>query len=209
MAELATYRHGRVPRDLRRRQVVAVATDLFAEAGFAGASMDELARRVGVSKPVIYDLVGSKEELFTVVTDRFATELGDRVVIGVTSEVEPQDRFRAGAVAFFTFVAEHRDAWETLGATGPTPFNAGLDEIRRRQTELVGLMLTEWFSRSGGDPGPDTADTVDLAAHAVNGAFEAVAVWWRDHPDRGPDELARTVTDLVGPGLDVLASRRR
>ncbi len=201
-AELAEYRHGRVPRELRRRQVIAVATDLFAEVGFAGASMDELARRVGVSKPVIYDLVGSKEDLFTTVTDVFAKDLGDRLIVAVTQEDDPQDRMRAGGVAFFTFVAEHRGAWETLGAVGATPFNAGIDEIRRRQTELVGLMLAEWFVRAGSTPVPDT---VDLAAHAVNGAFEAAAVWWKDHPDRTPEELADLVTALVGPGLDLLA----
>jgi AcrR family transcriptional regulator len=201
-AELAEHRHGRVPRELRRRQVVAVATELFTEVGFAGASMDELARRVGVSKPVIYDLVGSKDELFTIVTDVFAKDLGDRVIIAVTGQEDPQDRMRAAAVEFFRFVAEHRGAWETLGATGGTPFNAGIDEIRRRQAELVRVMLTEWSVRAGGSPEPGA---LDLAAHAVNGAFEAAAAWWGDHTDRTPEDLAAMVTLLLGPGLDRLA----
>jgi AcrR family transcriptional regulator len=204
-AELAEHRHGRVPRDLRRRQVVSVATELFAEVGFAGASMDELARRVGVSKPVIYDLVGSKEQLFTIVTDSFARELGDRIVAAVVDADEPRAQFRAGAVAFFGFVAEQRDAWATLGATGTGTVHEGLDEIRRRQAELVALLLAEWFRRTAGDADPTD---VDLAAHTVNGAFEAAAAWWRDHPDRSPTELASFVTDLVVPGLDALAVRR-
>ena len=204
-AELAGHRHGRVPRDLRRRQVVSVATELFAEVGFTGASMDELARRVGVSKPVIYDLVGSKEQLFSTVTDSFARELGDRIVAAVVDADEPRAQFRAGAVAFFTFVAEQRDAWVTLGATGTASVHAGLDGVRRRQADLVALLLAEWFRRSAGEA--DQGD-VDLAAHVVNGAFEAAAVWWRDHPDRSPADLASFVTDLVVPGLDALAARR-
>jgi AcrR family transcriptional regulator len=204
-AELAGYRHGRVPRDLRRRQVVAVATELFAEVGFAGASMDELARRVGVSKPVIYDLVGSKEQLFGLVTDSFSRELGDRIVAAVVAADEPRAQFRAGAAAFFTFVAEQRDAWSTLGATGTGSDHAGLDEVRRRQADLVALLLAEWFRRAAGEADPVD---VDLAAHTVNGAFEAAAVWWRDHPERPPADLASFVTDLVVPGLDALAGRR-
>jgi len=55
-AEVAKHRRGRVPRALRRRQLLAQAHGLFVEFGYSGASMDELARRVGVSKPEIFEL---------------------------------------------------------------------------------------------------------------------------------------------------------
>ena len=206
--ELAAHRHGRVPRDLRRRQVVEVASALFAEAGFAGASMDELARRVGVSKPVIYDLVGSKEELFTVVTDRFAKELGDRVLLAVTGgDLDDRRRLEAGATAFFEFVAEREGAWAALGVAGAGPPAQGLDEVRRRQAELVTALLAEWFRRGAERTGRDAPDgaTVEALAHALNGAFEAVAIWWRTHRDRTPQDLARLVADLAGPGLERFA----
>ncbi|MBM4363784.1 MAG: helix-turn-helix transcriptional regulator, partial [Deltaproteobacteria bacterium] len=102
-AEVAAYPHGRVPREVRRRQVVALAEELFGERGFQAASMDELARRAGVSKPVIYDLVGSKEELFHEVLARESAELAARVEAAVEGEAVREQKLHAGALAFFRF----------------------------------------------------------------------------------------------------------
>ena len=51
------FEHGRVPRAVRGRQLLELAAELFAERGYGGASMDELARRAGVTKPVVYELL--------------------------------------------------------------------------------------------------------------------------------------------------------
>src|ERR1700694_3670082 len=90
--QISDYAHGRVPRALRELQILNLAEDLFAEQGFTGASMDELARRAGVSKPVIYTLVGSKEQLYRRCVERFSEELA----IPLAWEVTP---FAAEAAA--------------------------------------------------------------------------------------------------------------
>jgi AcrR family transcriptional regulator len=91
-ARVQAFAHGRVPREIRRGQVLAVATDLFIERGFAAASMDELAKRAGVSKPVIYDLVGSKEALFGEICAQEATALGVAVQAAVSAEPDPDEK---------------------------------------------------------------------------------------------------------------------
>ena len=53
-----------VPRAEREEQIVAEAVDEFAASGYAGASMVEIARRAGISKPLIYQYFGSKDGLF-------------------------------------------------------------------------------------------------------------------------------------------------
>ena len=77
--ELAGHPHRRVPRDLRRRHLLELATELFSERGFEAASMDELAQRAGVSKPVIYDQFGSKEGLVVAVVDAMGIELNEAI----------------------------------------------------------------------------------------------------------------------------------
>ena len=62
--DIAGYRHGQVPRRIREAQVLALAEQLFAERGYQGVTMNELAARAGVTKPVIYALVRSKDELY-------------------------------------------------------------------------------------------------------------------------------------------------
>lgn len=202
-AEVAVYPHGRVPRSLRERQVLAVAEDLFAEVGFAGASMDEVARRVGVSKPVVYGLIGSKEQLYQRCVERQAQTLASRIAVAVQSETAPEAQLRAGALAFFVFVGEHRRLWEAL-ASDPSPFAAEVADIRRRQDDLIATLLAAAAERFGVELGTARLNAI---AHAINGANEALARWWRDHEELTPDQLATWSVELLLPGLQQLLWR--
>lgn len=205
--ELAAYAHGRVPRALRERQLLALAAELFAERGYAGASMDELAARAGVSKPVIYDLIGAKEELFRRCSDIAAQDLYARVSAAVasappvTGATAAEAQLRAGSLAFFRFAAEHRRAWEVLFA-GDSPFSAEAETIRHRQTALVGTLLRAAAQELGG---AIDGDQVTATAHTLNGAFEALAAWGHERPDVTPEQLTEWFVALTLPGLQLLA----
>src|SRR6186997_2080941 len=132
VARIEDFRHGRVPRAVRERQLVELGEELFAERGFAKASMDELARRAGVTKPVIYELFGSKEGLFRACLEGLALRLAESIAEaaraaepGEGSAAEPaggesaaesaaEARLRAGGLAFLRFAAENRVAYELL-----------------------------------------------------------------------------------------------
>jgi AcrR family transcriptional regulator len=198
-ADVARYRHGRVPRAVRERQVLAAAERLFAEEGFAGASMDELSRRVGVSKPVVYDVVGSKEALYRRCVDRLATELAERVAAAAASEHEPRRQLHAGVLAFFRFVAERRRLWEAL-ALDPAPFAADVAAIRTRQDQLVAGLLANAAGAASGGGSPRLA----ALAQAVNGGVEAMARWWHDHENVSAEDLTDWAVRLLMPGLEDL-----
>ena len=198
-AKVEGYRHGRVPREVRERQVLQLAEELFAERGFAGASMDELSRRAGVSKPVIYDLVGSKEELFRRCVERAGAELAEDVMAAMAGRSDPADQFRAGGIAFFRFMADHRGSFDVLfREEGGSRFAPEASGIRRRQTELVSAVLASRAAEFGVRV---SEQQVDAVAHALNGAFEALAIWWREQPDVTPEELTDWLMALVMPGL--------
>jgi AcrR family transcriptional regulator len=131
-----------VPREVRIPQIARIAEDLFGQFGYQGTSMDDVARLAGISKPVVYDLVGSKEELFRLCMARSADELATRVASAVR-DAPAYDRLRAGALAFFQFVDEHRPAWRGLLASGSSPLTAEMSQIRRRQASLVAGLLFE------------------------------------------------------------------
>jgi AcrR family transcriptional regulator len=196
-AQVAEFAHGRVPRALRRSQVLAVAAELFTERGFA-ASMDELARRVGVSKPVIYDLVGSKEALFGELVAQEAQELSRAVQSAVDAEPEPEKKLYAGALAFFRFAEQRRQAWDSLLTADATPVNAELAAARRFHATQVAAMLARGAADLGGSA---DLQLIDACAHAINGACEALAHWWKQHPELRAEALAAILTGLVRPGL--------
>src|SRR4051812_12944721 len=54
----------------RRQQLLDVGRSLFAEKGFDGTTVEEIASRASVSKPVVYEHFGGKEGLYAVVVDR-------------------------------------------------------------------------------------------------------------------------------------------
>lgn len=192
LARIEDFRHGRVPRALRERQLVELAEALFSERGYRGASMDELARRAGVTKPVIYELFGNKDGLFRACLDRSADRLAAGVAEAVRSETDPEARLRAGGLAFLRFAQDNRVAWELMMEGR---FSETAVEVRRRQAALVLELLREMA--------PEGVDEheLEVAASAVNSAWEGVAHWMWEHRDVPIERLADWTVELLQPGL--------
>jgi AcrR family transcriptional regulator len=201
VARIEDFRHGRVPREVRRRQLVELGEELFAERGFAKASMDELARRAGVTKPVIYELFRSKEGLFVACLEGLALRLAEEIAAaarGAGAEAAAERgaraaaRLRAGGLAFLRFAAENRVAYELLYEGR---FSDAAVRVRRRQAALILELMREIA--------PDEVDAreLELAAHAVNSAYEGVAHWMWEHPEMDVEQLADWTVELLLPGL--------
>jgi AcrR family transcriptional regulator len=186
------FQHGRVPRPVRERQLVELGEALFCERGFARASMDELARRAGVTKPIIYELFGSKEGLFRACLDGLALRLAEAIAEAVRAEQDPEARLRAGGLAFLRFASDNRVAFELLYEGR---FSDAAVSVRRRQAVLILDLMREIA--------PSTVDLheLELAAHAVNSAYEGVAHWMWDHPGVPVERLADWTVELLLPGL--------
>jgi AcrR family transcriptional regulator len=179
--------------------VVEAAVALFGEHGYDQVSMDEVAGIVGVSKPVVYDLVGSKDQLFRLAMTRQAAELATRVTQAAAAAA-PDDRLRAAVEAFFAFVADHRAVWRRLMAQGAGPATAEIVAARRRQAEIVAELFGADIVEVAGIPDP---------AHAVatmaNGALEALANWWLDHEGVTMTAVVDLSIALLTPGIAALA----
>jgi AcrR family transcriptional regulator len=192
LARIEEFRHGRVPRAVRRRQLVELGEELFLERGFAKASMDELARRAGVTKPVIYELFGSKAGLFDACLEGLALRLATQIADAARAGTDPESRLRAGGLAFLRFATENRVAYELLYEGR---FSEAAATVRRRQATLILELMREMA--------PDDVDPreLEVAANAVNSAYEGVAHWMWDHPDIPLETLADWTVELLLPGL--------
>jgi AcrR family transcriptional regulator len=212
VARIEDFRHGRVPRALRERQLVELGEQLFAERGFAKASMDELARRAGVTKPVIYELFGSKEGLFRACLEGLALRLAEEIANAARGadaagagaagagpdpdaaggQPDPEARLRAGGLAFLRFARDNRMAYELLYEGR---FSDAAVNVRRRQAALILELMREMA--------PEDVDSreLEVAANAVNSAYEGVAHWMWDHPEADVEELADWTVELLLPGL--------
>jgi AcrR family transcriptional regulator len=187
------FKHGRVPRDVRRRQLVELAEELFAERGFARTSMEELARRAGVTKPVIYELFESKDGLFRACVDRAIERMADSIADAFRSETEPEARLRAGGLAFLRFARDNRVAWDLMAMQ--TRFAEQAQAVRRDQAQLIRTLMAE-IAPDGTDP-----QELEAVAYAVNSAYEGAAHWMWEHPDTPVEKVADWIVALLLPGL--------
>jgi AcrR family transcriptional regulator len=208
VARIKDFRHGRVPRAVRERQLVELGEELFAERGFAKASMDELARRAGVTKPVIYELFGSKEGLFRACLEGLALRLAEEIAASARAAdaagggpgakdaagrgPDPEARLRAGGLAFLRFATENRVAYELLYEGR---FSDAAVSVRRRQAALILELMREMA------PADVDSQELEVAANAVNSAYEGVAHWMWDHPEADVEQLADWTVELLLPGL--------
>jgi AcrR family transcriptional regulator len=187
------FEHGRVPRAVRERQLVELAEQLFAERGFARTSMEELARRAGVTKPVIYELFESKDGLFRACVDRAIERMADSIVEAFRSETEPEARLRAGGLAFLRFARDNRVAWDLMAMQGR--FADQAQAVRRDQAQLIRTLMEE-IAPEGTDP-----QELEAVAYAVNSAYEGAAHWMWEHPDAPVEQVADWIVALLLPGL--------
>jgi AcrR family transcriptional regulator len=210
----------RLAPEVRRRQVLDAAIAVFSEEGLHGASMDAIAARAGVSKPLVYAHGGTKDELFAACLAREA----DRLVTAMTTAVATGDgtgpddaeaRLYRALRAFFHAVTTHRQGWTVLYRQASTGEFAGQVDAARRGIVLRAAELLA--AELGG-----SAAAAEPVAHTLVGAAEGLTDWWlgggdaaqrsstardADHPapDEAPaDVLARMLTALVWPGLDRL-----
>jgi AcrR family transcriptional regulator len=102
----AGRRGNRLPRDERRGQLLAAASEVFVDRGYHAAGMDEIADRAGVSKPVLYQHFTSKLELYLAVLQRHADNLVSGVRQALRTTTDNRQRVRAAVDAFFDFI-EH------------------------------------------------------------------------------------------------------
>ncbi|MFE0178968.1 TetR/AcrR family transcriptional regulator [Streptomyces sp. NPDC059002] len=200
-----------MPRAVREQQMLDAAVRIFGQRGYQAASMDEIAELAGVSKPLVYLYLNSKEELFTACIRREAAALVAAVRDGVRAG-EPADRqLWSGLTAFFTHTAERPDGWAVLHAQARThgePFAAEVAGMREEILAFVTLLIAEAAREAHRNPELPDREVAGLA-QALVGAAEALAGWANTDPSVSAKEAAATLMNFAWAGLGSLMEGRR
>jgi AcrR family transcriptional regulator len=182
-------------------QTLGEAHALFAERGYAAATMEEIAARVGVTKPLLYTYFGNKERLYIACMERAGESLTATVAESVAEAGSPAGALEAGVRAFFAFLDSDRAAWavlfdETLPQGGEVAERVA--EYRGRILGLVsGSMLAQLPARHSGAARTE----VEALSTALLGAAEALARWWLRTEALAAEEAAELLIATVEPGL--------
>ncbi|NED49414.1 TetR/AcrR family transcriptional regulator [Micromonospora aurantiaca] len=193
----------RLPRAVREQQMLDAAVKVFSRRGFHAASMDEIADDAGISKPMVYAYLGTKEELFIACLHRESTRMMEAIAGAAAPDLPADERLWRGLRAFFGFVGAHRDGWAVLyrQARGSQPFAAELAAMRGRLVEVVAGMLDHALRASGREVG---ATDLEVVAYALVGASESLADWLADHPEADAGKTATRMMNVAWLGADQL-----
>jgi AcrR family transcriptional regulator len=184
-----TPRGVRMPRDERRAQLLAAATDVFVNNGYHATVMDDIAERAGVSKPVLYQHFPGKLELYLALLERHTDELVRRVLAAIEETHDNWQRVRNAVGAYFDFVDGDGEAFRLV-------FESDLRNQPAVQTlvEQANTVCVEAIAQAVVvDAGLDT-DRAWLVAVGVVGISEHSARYWLTRRHEVPKEEAVALT---------------
>lgn len=202
-----TPRGPRMTRAAREQQLLDVAEQVFAESGYTDTTMEQIAARAGITKPVIYDHFGSKERLLSAVVERARDELFEALVTTfgeMPAEARTEDYLRAGTRSFMEFFERRQASFRSYVQESAVAAAAGgeIEELRQHHAQLVADQL-------GLIPALRDADPLvrEGVAEIVIATNERVAGWRLRHPEITTDQAVDLVTSMLYGGLRALLKR--
>jgi AcrR family transcriptional regulator len=197
----------RIGFDARRALIVAAAREVFAEQGYAGASMEEIARRAGITKATLYDHFSSKQALHLWLLDRQREELNRIGREQMSGAGTLEERVARTFDAFFRYVNEQPYAWRMLfrETTGDATVAA---EHRRIHAEAAVVIANLLFNNAE-SPFVDDDRHLELASavgELIRGGLHAITVWWMEHPDVPRETIVALCMNVYWMGLAQLCA---
>jgi AcrR family transcriptional regulator len=193
---------GRLTAAARRTQLIEIGRAAFAKRGYEATSVEEIAARAKVSKPIVYEHFGGKEGLYAVVVDREMDYVVQRISESISSGT-PRERVERAALAFLTYVKEQPDGFVVLSRDAPVTFaHGGMSSLLNDVAERVANVFTAAFKKAGYDP-----KTAPIYAHALVGMVTFVGQWWTETRKPPVEEVASHIAALAWMGLRQLPKR--
>ncbi len=191
----------RLTAEQRRRQLLAVALELFAHRGYRATTMDDIAEAAGVTKPLLYQHFSSKRALYLELVDSIAHDLLGAIQRAVSQAEGPRQQVELGFAAYFRLVVSHEAAFRLLygrDLAGDDELGRGLRTVEDAIAEAIDPLI---------DAGLDD-DHRRLLAYGIVGMAEGASRRFLEHrpvteaeAEEEAQRLAGRIADLAWAGL--------
>lgn len=163
----------RLTAEERRSQLFDVALSLFAERGYAAATMDDIAEAAGVTKPLVYQHFNSKRALYLELMDVFSHALANRIGAATADAEGPRQQVEVGMAAYFEMMVDNEQAFRLIYGRD-APDDPELGESLRRVEDTIAQAIDPLI-----DAGLDPEHRL-LLAYSVVGMVEGASRRWLD-----------------------------
>jgi AcrR family transcriptional regulator len=181
----------------RREQLLDVGRKLFAEKGFEAVSVEEIASKADVSKPVVYEHFGGKEGLYAVVVDREMNHLlnaiGDALTAGSARALLEQ-----AGLALFDYIDEYPDGFRILVRDSPVSQQTGsfASLIVDVASQVEHLLAREFHAHK------INARLAPMYSQMLVGMVALTGQWWLDVRKPRKEEVVANLVNLAWNGLE-------
>jgi len=187
----------------RREQLLDVSRKLFAEKGFEGTSVEEIAARAEVSKPVVYEHFGGKEGVYAVVVDREIQALTGALAEALSGGAHPKVMVERSALALLGYIENSTDGFRILVRDSPVAQATGtFSSLIGDVATQVEHLLAGQFKKQGLDP-----KTAPIYAQMLVGMVALTGQWWLDAQSPRKADVAAHLVNLAWNGLAGLERR--
>ena len=188
----------------RREQLIEISRALFAERGFDGTSIEEIAARAEVSKPVVYEHFGGKEGLYAVVVDREVRSLLGMMQDSLTAG-QPRMLLEQAALALLDYIEQSSDGFRILVRDSPIGSASGsFVSIIGDVASRVEHILAAEFKARGFE-----ATAAPMYAQMLVGMVGTTGQWWLDARKPSKEAVAAHLVNLAWHGLANLEKKPR
>jgi AcrR family transcriptional regulator len=186
----------------RREQLLTIARKLFADRGFEATSIEEIATRASVSKPVVYEHFGGKEGLYAVVVDREMRHLLDSMTNALTGG-HPRVLLEQAALALLSYIEDETDGFRVLVRDSPVATSTGtFSSLINDIASQAEYILAREFALRGYE-----SKLAGLYSQALVGMVALTGQWWLEERKPNKEEVAAHLVNLAWNGLSNLEAK--
>ena len=198
MAERA--KRQRLKPEVRRERLLEAATEVFAERGYEGARVEQIADVAQVSPGLLYRHFEGKQELYEELLLLANRQLMEHLAQAAAPDLPTDQRVLRGLDSFFSFVEGHRNLWRLIMKDVVEPEIAAIrEDVERRSVAVVASLAAQESDFGGTQPHERELEMVSVI---VVGAVVSLASWWMDHPKVPRNVIVAVAMETLWVGLE-------
>jgi AcrR family transcriptional regulator len=190
----------RLKPEVRREKLLEAATEVFAERGYEGARVEQIADVAEVSPGLLYRHFEGKQELYEELLLLANRQLLEHLAQAAAPNLPTDQRVLRGLDAFFGFVEDHRNLWRLIMKDVVEPEIAAIrEDVTRRSVRLVATLAAQEQDFGGTQPHERELEMVSVM---LVGSVVSLAAWWMDHPKVPRNVIVAVAMESLWIGLE-------
>ena len=190
----------RLKPEVRREKLLEAATEVFAERGYEGARVEQIADVAQVSPGLLYRHFEGKQELYEELLLLANRQLLEHLAQAAAPNLPTDQRVLRGLDAFFGFVESHRNLWRLIMKDVVEPEIAAIrEDVTLRSVGLVATLAAQEQDFGGTQPHERELEMVSVM---VVGSVVSLAAWWMDHPKVPRNVIVAVAMESLWVGLE-------